>query len=200
MQRANSLDKILMLRKIEGRRRRGWQRMRWLDGITDSMDMDLGGLRELVMDREAWRAAVYGVVKSQTWLSNWTELIDLLLWPHGLQHTRLPCPSPSSWVYSNLYLLSWSCHPTFSSSVIPFSFCLQSFPALGFSPMSQLFTSNGQKYWSFSISPSNEYSGLTSFRIDCFDLLAVQETLKSLLQYSSLSIIFSVLRLLYGQV
>ena len=87
-------------------------------------------------------------------------------------------------VYSNSCPLSWRCHPTISSSVIPFSSCFQSFPASGSIQMSQFFASGGQSF-SFSISPSNEYSGLISFRMDWLDLLAVQGTLKSFLQHHS---------------
>ena len=104
--------------------------------------------------------------------------------PHGLQHSRLPCPSLSPRICSNSYPLSPWCYPTISSSVVPFSSCLQSFPASGSFQMSQFFSSGG-KFWSFSISPSNEDSGLISFRMDWFDLLAVQGTLKSLLQCHS---------------
>ena len=109
------------------------------------------------------------------------------LWPHESQYARPPCPSATPRVYSNSCPLSRWCHPAISSSVVSFSSCPQSLPASGSFPMSQLFASGGQKYWSFSfsISPSNEHAGLISFRMDWLDLLAIQGTLKSLLQHHS---------------
>ena len=103
------------------------------------------------------------------------------LWPHGLQHARLSCPSLTPRAYSNSCPLSRWCHPIISSSVIPFSSHLQSFPASESFLVSQFFASGGPKYWSFSfsISSSSEYSGLISFRMGWLDLLAVQGTLKS---------------------
>ena len=89
MQKADSFEKTLMLGKIEGRRRRGWQRVKWLYGMTDSMDMGLDGLQELVMGREGWRAAVHGVAKSQTWLSDWTELNWTNYWKKQKGRDRL---------------------------------------------------------------------------------------------------------------
>ena len=108
------------------------------------------------------------------------------LQPHGPQHARPPCPSPTPGAYPNSCPLSRWCHPTISSSVIPFSSCLQSFPASVFSNESALHI-RWPKYWSFcfSISPSSEYSGLISFWMDRLDLLVVQETLKTLLQHHS---------------
>ena len=114
------------------------------------------------------------------------SIVSDSLQSHGLQHASLPCPSVTPGAYSNSCPLCQWCHPTISSSVVPFSSCPQSFPASGSFPVSQFFTSGGQNWnFTFIISPSNEYSGLISFRMDCLDLLAVQGTLKSLLQRHS---------------
>ena len=110
------------------------------------------------------------------------------LWPHELQYSRPPSPSPNPRVYSNSCPLSRWCHPAISSSLIPFSSCPQTFPASGSFQMSQLFASGGQSIGvsaSKSVLPSNEHLGLISFRMDWLDLLAVQGTLKSLLQHHS---------------
>ena len=125
------------------------------------------------------------VFSSVQWLSRvW------LLWPHGLQPAKPPCPSPTPRVYSNSCPLCRWCHPTISSSVVPFSSCPQSLPTSGSFPMSQFFTSGGQSWnFSFNISPSNEHSGLISFRMDWLDLLAVQVTPKSFLQHHSSKVI-----------
>ena len=107
------------------------------------------------------------------------------LWARGLQHTRLPCPSPTPRACSSSCPLRQWCHPTISSSVVPFSACLQPCPASGSFPVSHFFTSGGQSIGASASVLPHEYSGLISFRMDWFDLLAIQGTLKSLLQHHS---------------
>ena len=122
------------------------------------------------------------------------------LWPHESQHARPPCLPPTPGVHSDSCPLSQWCHTTISSSIVPFSSCLQSFPASGSFKMSQFFALGGQSIvsFNFSISPSNEYSGLISFSIDWFVLLAVQGTLKNSLSPQFKSINSLAFSLFYG--
>ena len=127
-------------------------------------------------------------MKSGMWYARFNHsVMSTSLRPHGLQHARPPCLLPAPRVYSNSCPLSWWCHPTISSSVVPFSSCLQIFPSIRVFSNESILCIRWPKYWSFSfsISPSNEYSGLISFRMDWLDLLAVHGTLKSLLQHHS---------------
>ena len=131
----------------------------------------------------------WAYIQRKTWFKRISvqyshSVVSDSLWPHGLQHTRPPCPSPTPGVYPNSHPLSQWFPPTISSSVVPFSFCPQSFPESGSFPMSQLFSSGGQSI-EFKLQHQPFQWTLISFRMDWLDLLAVQGTLKSLLQHHS---------------
>ena len=140
------------------------------------------------------------VKRYSSYISSVHSAISNSLQPHGLQHTKPPCPSPTPRVYLNSHPLSWWCHPTISSSVIPFSLLPSNFPSIRVFSNESALHIRWPKYWSFSfiISPSNEYSGLIFFRIDWLDLPTVQGTLKSLLQHQFKSINSSALSFLYS--
>ena len=152
MWRADSLEKTLKLGNIEGGWRRGQQRMRRLDAITDSVDMSLGKLQEIAKDREACLQQFMGsqrvvhnlVTEEQQQVQFSRSVVSDSLRPHGLQHARLPCPSPTPGACSDSCPLCWWCHPTISSSVIPFSSHLQSFPGSGSLPVSWFLASGRQ--------------------------------------------------------
>ena len=185
---ANSLEKSLMLGKIEGRRRRGRQRMIWLDGITNAMLINLGKLLEMVRDRKAWHATVHGITKSQTqfilvpllsrvrlFVTPWIAARQASLSITNSQSLLKLMSTESVMLSSHLIL----CHPL----LLPPSI----FPSIRVFSNESVLRIRWPKYWSFSFSicSSNEYSGLISFRMDWLDLLAVQGTLKSLLQHHS---------------
>ena len=143
------------------------------------------------MDGSPPGSAVHGIPRQEHWSGvssvQFSSVTSNSVWPHGLQHTRPPCPSPTPGIYSNSCSLSWWCHPTISSSVIPLLLPPSILPSIRVFSNESVLPVRWPKYWSFSlsISPSNEYPGLISFRMDWLDLLAVQGTLKSLLPHHS---------------